>query len=37
MPAAVVSGEGVNLVDDDRPHVPQQRGVVDVGADQHRF
>ena len=37
MPAAVVTGEGVHLVDDDRPHAGEQRPVLDLEADQHGF
>ena len=37
MPAAVVTGEGVHLVDDDRPQVGEQAAVLDLEADQHRF
>ena len=37
MPAAVVTGEGVHLVDDDRPQVGEQPAVLDLEADQHGF
>ena len=35
MPAAVVTGERVHLVHDDRPHPSEQRPVLDLEADQH--
>ena len=37
VPAAVVAGEGVDLVDDDGAQAGEERPVVDVGADQHRL
>jgi hypothetical protein len=35
VPASVVAGEGVDLVHNDDPDIAEERGVVDVGADQH--
>ncbi len=35
MPAAVVPGERVHLVDDDRPQAGEQAAVLDLEADQH--
>ena len=37
VPAAVVAGEGVHLVDDDGLQAGEELGVVDVDADQHRL
>ena len=37
MPAAVVPGEGVDLVDDHRPQVAEQAAGIDVRRDQHHL
>ena len=35
VPAAVVAGEGVDLVDDDGLHVAEEVPVIDAGGDHH--
>ena len=37
VPAPVVAGEGVHLVDDHGPHAGEEAGVVDARRDQHRL
>jgi hypothetical protein len=37
VPASVVSGEGMQLVDDDDAQVGEQHPVVDVCRDEHRL
>lgn len=37
MPAPVVGGEGVRLVDDDRPHATEEAVRVDPGGEEHRL
>jgi len=37
VPTPVVPGEGVDLVDHDRPQVCEQRPGVDAGGHQHRL
>ncbi len=37
MPAAVVTGEGMDLIDHHRPQRREQPAMVNLGADQHRF